>query len=147
MTGNVSSTNSIIANNNGIFPDCGSPINSLGHNIDSDGTCGLTAAGDQSNTDPMLRDLLPGGGSGSPMVHALMPGSPAIDAGDNAACPAKDQRGVVRPVGAACDVGAFELDPGTPIPGVSSWGMIALAGLLGAAAVWRLRRRSYRWPA
>jgi hypothetical protein len=37
-----------------------------------------------------------------------MAGSPAIDAGDNAACPAFDQRGVKRPQGNACDIGAVE---------------------------------------
>ena len=41
------------------------------------------------------------------------PGSPAIDAGDGATCAAApvnavDQRGIVRPQLAACDIGAFE---------------------------------------
>ncbi|PYM17160.1 MAG: hypothetical protein DMD81_10185 [Candidatus Rokuibacteriota bacterium] len=31
-----------------------------------------------------------------------------MDAGDNAGCPATDQRGTARPQGAACDIGAFE---------------------------------------
>jgi len=38
----------------------------------------------------------------------LLPGSPAIDAGDSAYCPATDQRGIARPQGAGCDIGAFE---------------------------------------
>jgi hypothetical protein len=46
---------------------------------------------------------------GSTLTHALVPGSPAIDAspvgGD---CPAEDQRGIARPQGALCDIGAFE---------------------------------------
>ena len=42
------------------------------------------------------------------LTHALLPGSPAIDAAADAACPATDQRGVARPQGAHCDVGAFE---------------------------------------
>jgi len=42
-------------------------------------------------------------------THALVTGSPAIDA---APCiVATDQRGVPRPVGAACDIGAFEGPP------------------------------------
>ena len=40
----------------------------------------------------------------------LLQNSPAIDAGDNATCTATDQRGVPRPQGAACDIGAFEFD-------------------------------------
>jgi hypothetical protein len=42
---------------------------------------------------------------------ALLPGSPAIDAGDDSVCPPTDQRGVARPQGLACDIGAFELAP------------------------------------
>ncbi len=44
---------------------------------------------------------------------ALLLGSPAIDHGGTAAdgCPATDQRGVIRPQGAACDIGAFEATP------------------------------------
>jgi hypothetical protein len=43
----------------------------------------------------------------------LLAGSPAIDAGDDATCAAApvnnfDQRGISRPQGAACDIGAFE---------------------------------------
>ncbi len=45
-----------------------------------------------------------------PYTHALLPGSPAIDAfADTAKCVAADQRGVFRPQGVACDIGAFEL--------------------------------------
>jgi hypothetical protein len=38
----------------------------------------------------------------------LLPGSPAIDAGNDGTCLATDQRGIPRPHGAACDIGAFE---------------------------------------
>jgi hypothetical protein len=31
-----------------------------------------------------------------------------VDAGDNTGCPPTDQRGVTRPQGPACDIGAFE---------------------------------------
>jgi hypothetical protein len=37
-----------------------------------------------------------------------MIGSPAVDAGDNAACPVTDQRGVIRHVNGVCDIGAYE---------------------------------------
>ena len=42
-------------------------------------------------------------------THALQADSPAIDAGNNANCPATDQRGVARPQGPTCDIGAYEL--------------------------------------
>jgi hypothetical protein len=42
-------------------------------------------------------------------THALVPGSPAIDAAPvGPDCPSEDQRGIARPQGAACDIGAFE---------------------------------------
>ena len=40
-----------------------------------------------------------------------LPGSPAIDAGDDAACPPTDLRSIPRPQGAACDIGAYEFRP------------------------------------
>ncbi|MBA2678623.1 MAG: right-handed parallel beta-helix repeat-containing protein, partial [Ktedonobacteraceae bacterium] len=49
---------------------------------------------------------------GSMMTHALLVGSPAIDAIPTSACDLKtadtDQRGVKRPQGGACDIGAYE---------------------------------------
>ena len=40
--------------------------------------------------------------------------SPAFNAGDNATCLGTDQRGVIRPQGLTCDIGAFEAEPATP---------------------------------
>ena len=100
--------------------DCGTPApTSLGHNIDGDGTCLLTGIGDLPATDPGLGPLDDNGGP--TLTHAIAPGSPPHDAGDAGACPATDQRGVPRPQGAGCDIGAYEdnfpcnnsmLDPG-----------------------------------
>jgi hypothetical protein len=47
---------------------------------------------------------------GPTLTMALLDGSAAIDAGDDAVCPATDQRGVARPQGAHCDVGAYEAE-------------------------------------
>jgi predicted outer membrane repeat protein len=57
--------------------------------------------------DPMLGPLAYNGGF--TQTHALLPGSSAIDAGGvNSSCEATDQRGVSRPQGTACDIGAYE---------------------------------------
>ena len=48
---------------------------------------------------------------------ALLAGSPAIDAGDPAICGGIDQRGIARPQGTNCDIGAFEYFPTFRISG------------------------------
>jgi len=57
-------------------------------------------------TNPLLGPLQNNGGQ--TQTHALLTGSPAIDAGTNTGCPTTDQRGIARPQGATCDIGAFE---------------------------------------
>ncbi len=104
--GTLTLKNTIVANSPS-GGDCFGTITSAGYNLDSDGTCGLAAAGDISNTDPLLGPLADNGGP--TLTHALLAGSPAIDAGSpDCPPPATDQRGVVRPQGAACDIGAYE---------------------------------------
>ncbi len=56
-------------------------------------------------TDPLLDAL--GNYGGSTQTTPLLPGSSAIDAGNDTFCPATDQRGIFRH-GAHCDIGAFE---------------------------------------
>lgn len=89
--------------------NCYGEPTSLGHNIDSLDQCAFHAAGDLKNTEPLLGPLQLNGGL--VQTQALRPGSPAIDAGAQGPCPAFDARGVKRPQGAACDIGAFELAP------------------------------------
>ena len=106
----------IVSGNSG--GSCSAAINSLGYNIDSGSTCGLNDVGDQSNTDPLLGALANNGGETN--THALGDGSPAIDTVDAAVCPppATDQRGVTRPEGEACDIGAYEFVPSKTVPSV-----------------------------
>ena len=61
-----------------------------------------------TSIDPGLGPLQDNGGPTQTM--AIAPGSPAVDAvpSTGAQCPATDQRGVRRPEGAGCDIGAFE---------------------------------------
>ncbi len=104
--GMVTLRNSLVANN-GSGGDCdGDSFTSLGNNLDSDGSCNLTDPGDLPGVNPLLGPLADNGGP--TLTHALLPGSPAIDAGVTTACPPVDQRGVARPQGAACDMGAYE---------------------------------------
>jgi CSLREA domain-containing protein len=97
--------NTIVASNSG--SDCagnsGSAIANGGHNLSyGDGSC------PGSNGNPRLSSLKNNGGPTATM--ALGSGSPAIDKvpATGAHCPATDQRGVHRPQGKGCDVGAFE---------------------------------------
>ena len=76
------------------------------HNLDSDNSCGLTAA-DLKNIDPRLASLDDNGGP--TRTHALNPGSPAIDGGKTVVGITTDQRGLARPQRKAFDIGAFEM--------------------------------------
>lgn len=64
--------------------------------------------------DPLLGPLADNGGFSQ--THALLSGSSAIDAGDPAICPETDQRGVKRPMGIGCDIGAYEYEPRIFLP-------------------------------
>ncbi len=86
--------------------NCSGPITSAGGNVENGTTCKLTGPNDKPSTDPLLGGLQNNGGTTS--TRALLPGSPAINGGVNEGCPATDQRGLPRPVGGACDSGAFE---------------------------------------
>jgi len=87
----------------------GGSLTSLGHNISSDATGGLTAVGDKPSTNPLLGNLADNGGP--TLTHRPLAGSPAVDTG---VCGTSgvDQRGFPRPLGAACDIGAVERDLG-----------------------------------
>jgi hypothetical protein len=121
-TGSLWLVGSIVAGNTG--PDCagGAPV-SRGHNIDGDGTCSLAGPGDLPATDPLLEPIANNGGdtathmpgASSPVLEALPPGPD---------CPPADQRGIQRPQGPACDIGAVErvgvpATPDTPTPSPS----------------------------
>ena len=98
----------------------GGTIISHGYNVCSDDGGGfLNGPGDEINTDPLLGPLQNNGGP--TLTHALLPGSPAINAGDPNFTPPPlyDQRGspFVRVFNGRVDIGAFEVQPpGRPTP-------------------------------
>ena len=114
--------NTIIADGVG-GPDCEGVIDATaGHNLDSDGTC-LTGGGPGNVTAPAMLGGLTDNGGPVP-TRAPAADSAAIDAGnpagpgtDGDACGATDARGVARPQGASCDIGAVELALGQSCPG------------------------------
>ena len=89
----------------------GAPITDLGYNIDDGTSCGFSALNHSlNNTQPQLDALAWNGGSTETM--ALPAASPAVDAIPPATpgCPGStDQRGIARPQGKGCDIGAYEL--------------------------------------
>ena len=97
---------------------------SHGYNLSDDATCSdfLVATGDLNNTPAGLD---PGGlqnNGGPTQTVALLPGGAAVDAIPVSNCTnvagdepvATDQRGVSRPQGPACDIGAYELSLNSP---------------------------------
>ena len=103
-----------------------SPINSasgsIGYNLSSDNGGGiLHSIGDRTNTNPLLGALQNNGGP--TFTHALLPASPAIDAGNPTFTPPPDydQRGpdFLRVANGRIDIGSFERQPmprPTPTP-------------------------------
>jgi hypothetical protein len=101
------------ASGENIFNNSGT-VTSDGYNLSSDDGGGyLTGPGDQINTDPLLGPLQNNGGP--TFTHALLPGSPAIDAGDPnfVPPPSTDQRGCPfdRVFNGRIDIGSFETQP------------------------------------
>jgi hypothetical protein len=107
--------NDIIANN--VPQNCGgAQLQTEGFNLSSDGSCNLAGAGDLNGVDPRLGSLQNNGGPTQTM--ALLPFSPAIDAGNASGCRdwlgralVTDQRGMPRPdrnESRGCDIGAYE---------------------------------------
>jgi hypothetical protein len=112
--GTATLKNTIVANSTqGGNCDGFAPITDGGYNIEDADTCGVSAANNSlPSTDPKLASSLAKNG-GPTMTIALLKGSPALNAIPQATngCGTDvttDQRGVKRPQGSGCDIGAFE---------------------------------------
>lgn len=113
--GTVTLSNSILGSNSngsGNSPDCSGTLTSANFNlIQSTIGCTVTlGANDITGQNPLLGPIQNNGGTTSTM--ALLVGSPALDTGNNGTCEATDQRGVARPEGTNCDMGAYEFELG-----------------------------------
>ncbi len=144
----IGSTGTLIAQNTILAgsadeADCWAFSNTVtdgGHNlVGSQLGCGFTDGdnGTLVGEDPLL-DILRNNG-GPTRTHALLAGSPAIDAGDTDLN--TDQRGYARPSGAADDIGAFEeaqvgtitVVKETPVPSTTNYFFTLEGGQLGEA--------------
>ena len=130
IIGTMELTHTIVAGNSAgdeTFADCFDSPTSQGHNLMGAGTgCPSNGTGDRT-VDPttvFTTVIGPLQNNGGPtQTHALLPGSPAIDAGDAVCTDANnkplttDQRGKTRSVDGngdgrrACDIGAVEFFP------------------------------------
>jgi hypothetical protein len=90
--------------------DCAGTYTSLGHNLSGDTSCGLFTNTDFKNTPALLGPL--GNNGGLTLTHMPLPHSPAIDGGQCLGGIPLDQRGVPRPQGGSCDIGAVEKKTG-----------------------------------
>ena len=98
--------------------ECDGTINSIGNNLMTIDDCTVTGSAPILG-NPNLGPLQNNGGP--TQTHALLSGSPAIDAGDPGGCRDEfggllttDQRGFNRPA-LGCDIGAFELQQATGV--------------------------------
>src|SRR5262249_14621485 len=114
--------NSIVRSNSNDYArtptDCSGPIATNGYDIITEpgDTCTVNGGlGGFSQADPALGPLQDNGG---PTVTFMPGGAAAIDGGDHFGCEdpygvdlTDDQRGVKRPLGSYCDLGAVEVEP------------------------------------
>jgi len=108
--GTLPFTKSIVALNHG-GTNCLHISGGTGFDLDNDGSC--FAGPTDLHANPLLGPLA--ANNGPTQTHALLPGSPAIDAvASGCPPPTEDQRSISRPQGTACDIGAFEVVNTTP---------------------------------
>lgn len=114
--GTVSLAGTIVSNGQPT-PDRTGTVTDAGYHLDDDGSCRFAADNhSQPDVKPYLGPMQDNGGStetrapalGSPVLNQIPSGATGTGA---TLCPGTDQRGVARPQGGACDIGAVELSP------------------------------------
>jgi len=133
----VNVKNTLIADNTATTtgPDCSGNLESYGYNLIEDKTgCTINEAENSGTNitgqDPLLGPLADNGGPTK--THALLPGSPAIEAGSctdiSGNLVSADQRGYPRPapLGGNCDIGAYEAEQAYARGDVNGDGVIDL---------------------
>jgi len=116
--GDITSFGSVIAGQgHGHSCSFGGSVHTQGYNFSDDTSCDFTGTGDsQSVSNAALLGALANNG-GASETRAPQTGSPLIDAIPTGSCAAgitTDQRGVTRPQGDGCDIGAVEIAVSTP---------------------------------
>ena len=102
-----------------VEPDCHGELTSQGYNLVQNlagctitGETSTNVTGQSANLSPLALNA-----PGTTETHAILAGSPAIDfASADCPPPASDQRGVARPQGNRCDIGAYESPFAGPTP-------------------------------
>jgi Kelch motif/Galactose oxidase, central domain len=123
LSGNTSGGGTYTDDASNLSNHDGGAVTSGGYNLSSDNTAVtfFGKSGDRNGLDPQVEAPT----ANDPGVLLPKLSSPAVDAvpASNAQCPAVDQRGVSRPQGVACDIGAIEItDVATPAPsGSPTW--------------------------
>ncbi len=140
LFGTATAENTIIAGNlagnttdeSTVPSDCDIALTSTGPNLEEEGgECGFATHGGIATATPLLGPLANYGGQTDTILP--LPGSPAIDAAGSSGCPSADQRGVIRPLGLGCDIGAVEVAPPSAATAAATAVNTSTATLLGAA--------------
>jgi CSLREA domain-containing protein len=113
--GDATLYNTLVAGNDGEECSPGLTDGTPGFNLSfpADSFCATFVHG-----DPKLGPVQDN--TGTTPTMALLAGSAAINAADAGSCTGTDQRGVARPKGAGCDIGAFERSPPSAASGAAS---------------------------